>query len=112
MLKNNNPIPFWLNLFPVFSALILSVLVLILFKFLPTKLPLFYSLTWGDGQLVTHQQFLIIPAVITLITLLNLSFSWQLHPSQLFFKKILLFSSLIISLIFIITFIKIVFIFI
>lgn len=112
MFKTTNPIPIWVNLFLLFLSLLLSLIILSLFKFLPLQLPLFYSLPWGEEQLATHQQFLIVPSVITLITLLNLSFSWQLHPSQIFFKKILLFSSLVISLILIITFIKIVLIFV
>jgi len=85
---------------------------MILFKFLPPKLPLFYSVAWGNGQLATHQQFLIIPASISLITLLNLVISWQLHPSQSFFKKVLLISSIIVSVILVTTFIKIILMFI
>lgn len=85
--------------------------ILIFFRHLPPKLPLFYSLPWGDEQLANHQQFLIIPASIALIALLNLIISWQLHPSQVFFKKILLTSSLLNSFILTITFVKIFLIF-
>lgn len=107
-----NPLHLWISLSPLGLSLLFTLTILGLLKFLPPRLPLFYSLPWGDGQLATEQQFLIIPGIISLITLLNLSFSWQLHLSQIFFKKILLFSSLIISLILTITFIKIVLIFV
>lgn len=98
----------WLKLSPLLLALIMTLVIVFGLKFLPNKLPLFYSLSWGEAQLASHQEFLIIPASIVLITLLNFAVSWQLHPSQSFFKKVLLFSPIIISLILSITFIKIV----
>lgn len=102
----------WIIFSPIALALIISLLIIFLSKFLPNKLPLFYSLPWGEKQLATNQQFLVIPGSIALVSLFNLIISWQLHQQQSFFKKILIFSSLIISLILMITFIKIVLIFI
>lgn len=101
----------WIGLSPLVLSLVLAVIILALFKALPEKLPLFYSLPWGEGQLATRNQFLIIPASIALITLLNFVVSWQLHPAQFFFKKALLSSSIIISLILAVAFIKIIFLF-
>ena len=101
-----------IGLIPLLLSFSLALLTLGLINFLPPKLPLYYSLPWGDSQLVAYQQLLIIPASISLITLLNLLISWQLHPSQLFFKKILLIASLLISLVLTITFLKIILIFI
>lgn len=101
-----------ISLSPLILTLVITLTIFLLLNFLPTKLPLFYSLPWGDSQLATHQQFLIIPATITLITLLNLAISWQLHQSQIFFKKVLLFASLLVSFCLTITFIKILSIFI
>lgn len=97
---------------PILVASLMGLSVLSFANFLPNKLPLFYSLSWGDNQLATLQQFFIIPGVLLLVTLGNLIISWQLHVSQSFFKKVLLISSLINTLILTITFIKIVFIFI
>lgn len=96
---------------PLFLSLFISLFIAFSAKFLPPKLPLFYSLPWGETQLVNHSQLLIIPAIISLVTLCNLIISWQLHPTQTLSKNILLFSSLLISLILTITFIKIVLIF-
>lgn len=98
----------WIKLSPLFLSLIIAVVILIALKPLPPRLPLFYSLLWGEGQLATHYQFLVIPASITLITLLNLIISWQLHPSQSFLKKILTTSSIITAIMLTIAFIKIV----
>lgn len=109
-LKNRTD--FWLGLSPLILSLFITLAILIFFSKLPPKLPLFYSLSWGDKILVAHEQFLIIPAILILITLVNLAISSQLHPSQYFFKKILLICSCITSLILTITFIKIVLIYI
>lgn len=93
-------------------SFLIIILILALFKFLPPKLPLFYSLPWGEKQLAGKEQLLIIPASIALVALGNLIFSWQLHASQLLFKKILFFSSLLISLLLVVTFFRIILIFI
>lgn len=107
----NRKIYLYFALIPVALASLTSIFVLIFFQFLPPKIPLFYSLSWGEAQLANHQQFFIIPASIILIDLINLSLIWHLHPSQKFFKKMLIMSSLIITLIFLTTFIKIFLIF-
>lgn len=102
----------WINAVPLSLSLIITFFIAIFSKTLPPKLPLFYSLPWGDNQLANHQQLLIIPGIISLITLSNLIISWQLHDSQEFFKKTLIFLSLLASLILTITFFKIIYIFI
>lgn len=102
----------WTNLIPVILATFMALFILLAGKFLPPKLPLFYSLPWGDKQLASLSQLLIVPAIIVLLTLFNLIISWQLHSSQMFFKRILLFSSILVSLILTITFLRILLIFI
>lgn len=97
---------------PLAFSLIIITFIALSANLLPPKLPLFYSLAWGDNQLANRQQLLIIPAVISLITLVNLIISWQLHPRQIFLKKVLTFSSVLISIILSLTFFKIVSIFI
>lgn len=98
----------WIGLSPLILALAITISIITMLSFLPPKLPLFYSLPWGESQLASHQQFFIIPAIITIITLLNLIISWQLHPSQSFFKKALISSSAIVAMILMITFLKII----
>lgn len=109
---NIQKIIFYLNVVPLIFAILMSIAIPVLFRILPEKMPLFYSLAWGEYQLGNHQQFFILPASIILVTLINLFLSWQLHQSQSFFKKLLLASSVITGLILAITFIKIVFVFI
>lgn len=99
---------FWVSVFPLILSLFIAASIFIILRFLPNRLPLFYSLSWGENQLASHLQFLVIPASITAITILNLTVAGQLHHSQTFFKKILNLSSVIISLILLVSFIKII----
>ncbi len=100
---------------PLISAVISSIVMLVLFLLtynnLPDKLPLFYSLTWGSSQLVQKNQFLFMPIIVIFIALVNLSISSQLHSSQLVLKRILLSSIALISLILLVSAINIIFIF-
>lgn len=98
----------WINIAPFALSFILGAAIFLGMRSLPPKLPLFYSLPWGDNQLATHQEFLLIPASIVIITLLNSIISAQLHPSQSFFKRMLLFSPLVVSLLLTVTFAKII----
>lgn len=99
---------FWIIALPFILSLLITIIILTGLKFLPERLPLFYSLPWGDKQLATHQQFLIIPLTIAIVTLINLIISWQLHPSQALFKKALLISSIVLCLIMTIMFVKVI----
>lgn len=99
---------FWIGASPLVLGLIITASIFTILNFLPEKLPLFYSLAWGEKQLATHQQFMAIPSSIGLIALVNLIISWQLHHSQSFFQKALLVSSIIVSLILTISFIKVI----
>lgn len=112
MLNKETDLNLWLILPPFVLSFIIILAILIILRFLPEKLPLFYSIAWGDAELATHQQFLIIPASISAVALLNLAISWQLHHQQSFLKKVLLLSSIVVSLIFVMTFIKIILMFV
>lgn len=101
----------WTTFFSIITAVIMALGVLFFLKILPERLPLFYSLPWGERQLASHSQFLIIPASIVLITLINLIVSHELHTSQSFLKIALHLTSLVTTSILIVTFMKIVFIF-
>ncbi|MFH0937642.1 MAG: hypothetical protein V1808_05130 [Candidatus Daviesbacteria bacterium] len=100
---------------PILTSILSSLPVIILFfaiyNKLPNKLPLFYSLPWGESQLVAKQQFLLLPTVLLLITLVNTFISSQIHPVQLVLKRMLMLTLLLINLIILITALKILFIF-
>lgn len=94
------------------SIIFTAGLLLFFYNVLPAKLPLFYSLPWGQTQLVTKQQFLLLPLVLLLINLLNFTTASQLHHSQIVLKKLLVFGLILIDLIITMTATKILFIFI
>lgn len=98
------------------SSVIFAILTVIFFSItftsLPKQLPLFYSRPWGQLQLGSLSQFMIIPSLIILITLINLTISWHLHPSQLLLKRTINLSSTLVALLLFITAARIIFLFI
>lgn len=83
-----------------------------LYNNLPSRLPLFYSLPWGQSQLVDKQQFFILPAVLLLTVLINTFVSLHLHPAQTALKRILMLNLIVLSVVSLVTAFKIVSIFI
>lgn len=102
----------FINIFSFTLAALMAAVTLLFPRFLPERLPLFYSLPWGERQLASHLQFLIIPATAVLVTLINLTVKKQLHASQAFLKLALDLTSFIVTFILLITFLKIILIFI
>lgn len=102
----------FINIFSFTLAALMAAVTLLFPRFLPERLPLFYSLPWGERQLVSHLQFLIIPATAVLVILINLTAKKQLHASQAFLKLTLDLTSFIVTVILLITFLKIILIFI
>src|SRR5260221_6378673 len=96
---SQEPFTFWAVLLSSLSALIIILFLVFNIYSLPPQLPLYYSLPWGDKQLVSLPEFVVLPASIILINLINLAFSSQLHSSQLVIKRTLLVASLIIAIV-------------
>lgn len=103
---------FWLNALSLFIALVLLLSWVTILSDLPPQVPLFYSLAWGENQLASKTQLIILPALIFLITLANVILSWHLHKSQNFVKRILATSSLLFTILLVIASLRIVLIFI
>lgn len=103
---------FWGNALPAAAILIFTFSILFFLRSMPSRLPLFYSLPWGEKELAEHWQFFVLPASLALVTLLNLAIFHHLHQQQTFFKKILVVTTILSTLILTITFIKIIFLFI
>ena len=101
-----------LGLLPILATILLTITIFSLSGLLPNKVPLFFSLTWGDKQLADKHQLLIIPASLAILTLLNLSFFWKLSQTKDLLRKILVYSSLITTTVLMITFLRIILIFI
>lgn len=96
----------------VVSATITLLTFFVFYNKLPDRLPLFYSLSWGEAQLATKQQFLLLPVAMVLIGLINTLIASQLHSVQFLLKRMLMGSLIIIDLILLITALKIIFIFV
>lgn len=110
--KSQDPFAFWSTAFCAGSAILILILLFLNLNNLPPQLPLFYSLPWGQDQLATLAQFVVLPAIIILVSLTNLFITWQLHSSQLVLKRILYTSSITTALLILITTLKILFIFV
>lgn len=102
--------------YSAFGSIFLAILIFIFFGItyssLPDNLPLFYSRPWGQAQLSSLPQFVIIPSLMILITLINLILSWHLHSSQLLLKRALNLSSSLVSILLFITALRVIFLFI
>lgn len=103
---------FWPLALSIFSSCLSIIFWGFYLNRLPHQLPLFYSLAWGENQLASTSQFLILPALSTSLTLINTIISTQLPDSQLLIKRMFSLSSLLIALFFFITALKIIYIFV
>lgn len=110
--QTQDSVIFWSTSSSVLMSLFLIILLIIYYYRLPSQIPLFYSLPWGESQLAQTGQFIILPSMILLIMLSNLIISWHLHPSQIIVKRLLSFSSSIISLIILLSALKTIFTFV
>lgn len=97
---------------PIICSIVLAIFILLTQQSLPLKMPLFYSLPWGEQQLASLPQFLIIPLVAASLSLINLLIIWHLGKDEALLKKILLVTSLVICVSLILATVKIVLIFI
>src|SRR3989338_928976 len=86
---SNRKFYLYLAILPSAVAVLLIFFIIIFFQFLPPRMPLFYSLPWGDLQLANRQQFFMLPTAIIIVNIINLFIIWHLHSSQRFFKNIL-----------------------
>lgn len=110
--KTTDKFLLWPGLLSLSISLLITIALLLLYSRLPSKLPLFYSLSWGESELVQKQQFFLLPVILLLVTLVNSLIISQLHPVQLVLKRTLMCSQVLTSLLIAITTLKILLIFI
>lgn len=96
----------------VLTSIFITLLFLVSYSQLPDKLPLFYSLPWGEAQLAGKQQFFLLPIILVLTCLVNSLIASQLHAVQFVLKRILQLSLVLVDVIILITALKIIWIFI
>jgi len=106
--KDKSNIPF--GKFIIYNISINLVLIILIFTFkniLPPQIPLFYGLPEGEEQLASSLT-LVLPSLLSLmISLLNLGLSFIIQEE--FIKKVLILSSLLVTLFSLITTFKIFF---
>lgn len=85
--------------------------LLLLWKWpsLPSQIPLYYSLPRGTEQLGWSWEIILLPIFSFFLFIIHTLLAAKIHKSNLFFSKILMISQAIVVGLFLITFIKIVF---
>ena len=111
-IHEQDPIEFWAIATSISFAVIIFALWVLNYPSLPTQLPLFYSLPWGEAQLGSKPQLLLLPSISLLICLVNLTIVWHLHRSLVTLRRTLLLAAAAVSLMMTLTLIGIVSIFI
>lgn len=86
-------------------------LALIVWQFgeLPQQVPLYYSLPWGESQLVSASTLFLIPTFSIILFLVNHLFAIGFSKKNPLLSQLLIFASLVVSFFFLITLIKITF---
>jgi hypothetical protein len=92
--------------FSIAINLLSAILILVLKGLLPPVVPFFYGLPDGIEQLVPSLGLIIAPAIGLVITAINIFLCRIIH--EVFLKKVLIISTAFISLLLVITNIKIV----
>ena len=103
--KANSTVFRW-NLF--FIILQISVLIW-RFTNLPSQVPLYYSLPWGETQLASASALFLLPTFSLVILLINNLFSISLATTNTLLSRLLIFASLAVSFFFLVTLVKIVY---
>lgn len=89
--------------------IILQVIFLILkFGDLPSQVPLYYSLPWGESQLASVSTLFLLPTFSIFLLFINHLFAITFSKTIPLLSRLLVFISLIVSLFFLITLLKIV----
>ncbi len=109
---DQDKVEFYAIVFTIVCSMFIALDFTINYNKLPNRIPLFYSLPWGDSQLIAKPQFILLPSIILLIALINVITSWQLHNSQRSIKRLIALSTASVSLLILITAIHIIGIFI
>lgn len=102
--KANSTVFRWNLVFIIIQVLVLAWR----FTNLPSQVPLYYSLPWGESQLASATSLFLLPTISLVILLINNLFSISLSSTNNLLSRILIFASLAISLFFLITLLKIV----
>lgn len=86
-------------------------LVVLIWQFgnLPQQVPLYYSLPWGELQLVSVSTLFIIPTLSIVLFIVNHLFAIGFSQKNPLLSNLLIFTSLIVSFFFLLTLLKIIY---
>ncbi|HAP37738.1 hypothetical protein A2574_00530 [Candidatus Shapirobacteria bacterium RIFOXYD1_FULL_38_32] len=93
------------------NLLIITVqIVLLIYKFndLPPQVPLFYSLPWGEPQLAPASQLFFLPTFSIVFSLINNLLAATIFSKTTLLSKLLVVSSLVISILSLVTLFQII----
>lgn len=65
---------------------------------IPPQIPLFYSRPWGEEQLINKNSFIILPLSCLIFVLINLRIASTLFRKEVLLSQILVWSSLVVSI--------------
>jgi hypothetical protein len=92
----------------IFIVIQLTVLIW-QFGNLPQQVPLYYSLPWGEQQLVSTSTLFLIPTFSIVLYLVNHLFAVGYSQKNPLLSQLLIFTSLIVSFFFLLTLLKIIY---
>lgn len=100
-----------LRISKLFILVFVIFLIIIIWKWksLPPDLPLFYSLPRGNSQLGSPLLLLLLPGFSVLVFVINLILSALFYGEEKLIAKMLIITGMVVTILFLITFIKIVF---
>jgi hypothetical protein len=86
-------------------------LIVLIWQFgnLPQQVPLYYSLPWGEQQLVSTSTLFLIPTFSIVLYLVNHLFAVGYSQKNPLLSQLLIFTSLIVSFFFLLTLLKIIY---
>jgi len=90
-----------------FLVLSQSLLLVLLYKYIPPQIPLFFSQPWGDDQLVDKIYICLIPATLLLVFIVNIFLSSLFFQKEKLLSRIIIFTTTLIFVLLTVTFIKI-----
>ncbi len=92
----------------IFFLYLVLLLALTINK-LPPYLPLFYSLPWGEGQLIATPFFTLLPIAAVVVFFINTTLSMVIEKSQPILSRLVFLTTVLFSLLLVITTTKIIF---
>lgn len=106
VLKSNKPLVSLL-LISIFLILLASVSLLFFWNRMPPELPWFYSLPWGEAQLIPKVGFSAGLVILTLVNLLNGIMAYSFSKKDRVVANVIMAANILITILYLISFYKV-----